>query len=80
MDNTLGFYDYLRREYNQGLVNDIKLYKQYTSSLKKREIQRIFLLQRPERPLVLLFTVKSRVTLVKIGTRGFSGSPILNLK
>ena len=45
MENIQGFYDNLRNEYNPQLVKDIKLYKQFTSNLKKREIQRKFLLE-----------------------------------
>ena len=45
MQNTQGFYNYLRNKYNQKLVTDIELYKQFTTNLKKREIQRRFLLQ-----------------------------------
>ena len=45
MQNTQGFYNYVRNEYNQQLVTDIKLYEQFTSNLKKREIERKFLLQ-----------------------------------
>ena len=46
MQNTQnGFYNHLRQEYNQQLVTNIKIYKQAISNLKKREIQRKFLLQ-----------------------------------
>ena len=46
MQNTQnGLYNHLRQEYNQQLVTDIKIYKQSISNLKKREVQRKFLLQ-----------------------------------
>ena len=64
MENIQGFYDNLRNEYNPQLVKDIKLYKQFTSNLKKREIQRKFLLEcrkKPERPLTLMLNLSNKL-------------------